>query len=295
MEYRISAMPRPQAPPITVTRWIEGAFTVEDDQVAAEEPLQLLMDGSPWSIVMRTPGSDVELALGLLRSERVIQALPDVKSLAASAELPDSEVSETAVTIERSLLESNAVDVRLAPAAAGRVRARALPVSSACGVCGQTTVEELAHDVRALGPAPRLEAALLPRLAHRLRAAQGIFERTGGLHGAGLFTAAGEAVVVREDIGRHNAVDKVVGRSMLDARDLSALVLAVSGRVGYEVAQKAIVAGIPAVIAVGAPSSLAVEAARRFGLTLAGFVRDGRFNIYSGAAALTQTGPLTLA
>lgn len=279
-------MPRPQAPRLEVSRWREGAWSTEEDAVAAEEPLQLLVGGEPWSIVMRTPGHDVELALGLMRAERILRGLADVAAVWVSAELDGAESSEAAVPVERWLLESNAVDVRLAPGAPGARPARTLAVSSACGVCGQTTLDDLAAELEPLPEGATFDPDRLPELAHRLRAAQGIFEQTGGLHAAGLFAVTGEPYAVREDVGRHNAVDKVVGRALLDGVDTSSMALAVSGRVGFEVAQKAIAAGIPLVVAVGAPSSLAVAAARRFDLTLAGFLRDRRFNVYASPQRL---------
>jgi FdhD protein len=159
---------------------------------------------------------------------------------------------------------------------------RSFMQSSACGVCGATTVESLALDFPVLPSGPTVRAESLPGLAVRLREQQRIFDQTGGLHAAGLFTAEGELVLLREDIGRHNAVDKVVGRALLDGLvPLNSYLLAVSGRGGYEIIQKAVAAGIPLVAAVGAPSSLAVQTAQRFGLTLVGFLREGRFNIYS--------------
>ena len=273
-------MARPQAPALEVRRWDGSAWTAAGDQVAAEEPLQLLLDGEPLSIVMRTPGSDIELTLGLLLAERVIASLQDVDRIVISAE---SGEQETAVRIEPALLESNAVDVRLRPAAGGRRPQRAFLSSSACGVCGQTTVEDLVLDFPALRPGPLLAPAVLAALPDRLKEQQAVFEATGGLHAAGLFTSDGVAVAVREDIGRHNAVDKVVGRALLDARlPGEGLMLAVSGRAGYELVQKAVAAGVPALVAVGAPSSLAVQVARRFDLALCGFTRAGRFNLYSG-------------
>jgi FdhD protein len=149
-------------------------------------------------------------------------------------------------------------------------------------VCGATTVESLALDFPMLAPGPAVEAGLLPRFADRLRERQRIFETTGGLHAAGLFDERGDLQLLREDIGRHNAVDKIVGRALLDGRlPLTASVLTVSGRAGYEVVQKAVAAGIPILAAVGAPSSLAVATAERFGQTLIGFLRDDRFNVYT--------------
>src|SRR5207253_9040082 len=159
--------------------------------------------------------------------------------------------------------------------------------TSACGVCGATTVESLALDFAPLPPGPTVGAAMLPRLSDRLRVQQRIFESTGGLHAAGLFDEHGELQLLREDVGRHNAVDKVVGRSLLDGRlPLGRSILAVSGRGGYELVQKAVAAGIPIMAAVGAPSSLAVATPRRFRITLVGFLREDRFNVYSGAERL---------
>jgi FdhD protein len=271
-------MPRPQAPDVDTRRWSGGAWEDADDRLAAEEPLQLSLGGAPLSIVMRTPGHDLELALGLLWAEGVITSLEQVARVRMSAEAHESE---PALEVAGDLVESNQVDFHLRGAPA-RLPERSFLQSSACGVCGATTVESLALDFAVLPDGPRFDAALLPRLVEALRAQQRVFDQTGGLHAAGLFTAGGEPVVVREDIGRHNAVDKVVGRSLLDGRvPARELVLAVSGRGGYEIVQKAVAAGIPVVAAVGAPSSLAVQTARRFNLTLAGFVRDGRFNVYS--------------
>jgi FdhD protein len=227
---------------------------------------------------MRTPGHDIELALGLLHAERVITSLDDVASLRISAE---ADEQEDRVALTSDLLESNAVDVRLRATAARRPR-RSFLSSSACGVCGATTLDDLAHDHAPLAPGPVVDASVLPPLADRLREQQRLFEKTGGLHAAGLFTASGELVTLREDIGRHNAVDKVVGRAVLDRTvPLSTSLLAVSGRAGYELVQKAVAAGIPMLVAVGAPSSLSVATALRFGLTLVGFLRGERFNVYS--------------
>ena len=276
-------MSRPRAPELSVRRWTDAGWTEAGDQVAAEEPLQLLLDGEPLSIVMRTPGNDVELALGLLLAERVITDLEAVERVLVSAESPEPGA-------EADLLESNVVDVRLRAGTPGRRPQRSFLSSSACGVCGQTTVDDLALDLPPLPAGPPLDPALLVQLPERLRRAQSVFDQTGGLHAAGLFTAAGDDVTVREDIGRHNAVDKVVGRALLDARLPGAgLVLAVSGRAGYELVQKSVAAGIPALVAVGAPSSLAVLLARRFGLALAGFTRNGGFNLYSGQERLTAS------
>ena len=271
-------MPRPQAPPVQIARWRAGDWRDDSDQVAAEEPLQLSLDGKPLSIVMRTPGNDLELALGLLWAEQVIRSLDDVARVRISAE---AQENEPRVAVANDLVESNQVDVYLR-GSAGRRPERSFLATSACGVCGATTVESLALDFAPLAAGPTVGAAMLPRLSDRLRVQQRIFESTGGLHAAGLFDERGELQLLREDIGRHNAVDKVVGRALLDGRlPLERSVLAVSGRAGYEVVQKAVAAGIPILAAVGASSSLAVATAERFGMTLVGFLRDDRFNVYT--------------
>ncbi len=277
-------MARPQAPRIPIARWRGRAWERLDDAVAAEEPLQLLLNGEPLSIVMRTPGHDIELALGLLSAEHVIRSLADVRGVRISAEAAEREA---AIAVADDIVESNQIDV-LVGEGAGRRPERSFLASSACGVCGATTVESLAHDHAPLADGPRVEAATLPPLAHQLRGGQRVFDATGGLHAAGLFTSDGELIALREDIGRHNAVDKIAGRALLDGRlPLASSILAVSGRAGYEVVQKAVAAGIPILVAVGAPSSLAVATAARFGLTLVGFLRDDRFNVYAGGQRLT--------
>jgi FdhD protein len=271
-------VPRPQAPPVQIARWRAGDWREDRDQVAAEEPLQLSLEGKPLSIVMRTPGNDLELALGLLLAERVIRSVDEIARVRISAEAQEREAS---VSLANDLIESNQVDIYLR-ATGGRRPERSFLASSACGVCGATTVESLALDFPRLPDGPVVRAGMLPGLADRLREQQRIFESTGGLHAAGLFDEGGELQLLREDIGRHNAVDKIVGRSLLDgAVPLARSVLAVSGRAGYEVVQKAVAAGIPILAAVGAPSSLAVATAERFGMTLVGFLRDDRFNVYT--------------
>ena len=270
-------MARPQSPPVAIQRWDGRALHAVSDLVAAEEPLQLALDGIPLSIVMRTPGNDLELALGLLWAERVITSRAQVLRVRMSAEAGETEPG---VPLDTDLLESNQVDVHLRDG--GRRPERSFMASSACGVCGATTVDDLALDFAVLGRGFEVRAALLPGLAESLREGQAVFEVTGGLHAAGLFTASGEMLHLREDVGRHNAVDKIVGRTLIDGLlPASERVLAVSGRAGYEVVQKAIAAGIPILVAVGAPSSLAVATARRFNLTLVGFLKRDRFNVYS--------------
>jgi FdhD protein len=270
---------------VEIVRWRTGDWRDDRDHVAAEEPLQLSLDGTPLSIVMRTPGNDLELALGLLLAERVIRSLDDVALVRISAEAHEQD---GALTIVGDLVESNQVDVHLR-GGTGRRPERSFLASSACGVCGATTGESLALDFAPLVGGPAVDPEMLPPLADRLREQQRVFESTGGLHAAGLFDTSGRLEILREDIGRHNAVDKVVGRALADRRlPLRESILAVSGRAGYEVVQKAVAAGIPILAAVGAPSSLAVATAERFGMTLVGFLRDDRFNVYTAPERIAR-------
>jgi FdhD protein len=278
-------MPRPSAPDIRIRRWEAGSWTDAPDAVVMEEPLQLLLDGEPLSVVMRTPGQDIELALGLLFAEGIVRSLDDISELRISAESGESDAS---LPIDSSIVDSNQVDVHLARTRR-RKPERSMLSSSACGVCGAVMIEDLRRDLSVLPPGPSVDAAILPGLVERLRSSQGVFDRTGGLHGAGLFEPGGKPICMREDVGRHNAVDKVVGRMLLDGRlPARSSILVVSGRAGYEIVQKSITAGIPMVAAVGAPSSLAVALSRDFNQTLVGFLRGERFNVYAAAERLTK-------
>lgn len=279
-------MARPAAPGLRIRRWSGGRWSDEPDAVVTEEPLQLSLDGSRLSVVMRTPGEDLELALGLMFGEGILRSRTDVDVVRISAE---ADESETRVKVDGSIVESNEVDVHLA-AAPRRKPERSMLSSSACGVCGAVLIEDLRRDLTPLAAGPAVDPALLPGLIDQLRSRQGVFDRTGGLHAAGLFGAAGELVCMREDVGRHNAVDKVVGRMLLEDRlPASSTVLVASGRAGYEIVQKSIAAGIPVLAAVGAPSSLAVSLAREFNQTLVGFLRGDRFNVYSAPERLTSS------
>lgn len=252
--------------------------------VVTEEPLQLMLDGEALSVVMRTPGNDVELSLGLMFAEGIVRAAREVRLVRISAEAGEDEPE---IAVESVLVESNQVDIRLAGHARRRPE-RSMLSSSACGVCGTVLIEDLRRDLAVLPAGPAVNPALLPGLVDRLRSGQGVFDRTGGLHAAGLFTPAGELVYLREDVGRHNAVDKVVGRALLDRRvPLDDSILVVSGRAGYEIVQKSVTAGIAVLAAVGAPSSLAVALAREFNQTLVGFLKGDRFNVYSAPERLS--------
>jgi len=271
---------KPPAPNLTVRRWEAGRWSEAPDAVVMEDPLQLSLNGSPLSVVMRTPGTDIELALGLFYAEGIITSVGDVSVVRISAE---SAESESGVKVEPDLMESNQVDVHLSVPARRRPE-RSMLASSACGVCGAVMIEDLKRGLARLEPGPSFDASLLPGLVDKLRAGQGVFDRTGGLHAAGLFTVSGDLVCAREDVGRHNAVDKVVGRALLDrSLPVSDRILVVSGRAGYEIVQKSIAAGIAVLAAVGAPSSLAVALAREFNQTLVGFLRGERFNVYAAS------------
>ena len=278
-------MAKPPAPGLRIRRFAAGEWSESPDAVVTEEPLQLLLDGEPLAVVMRTPGADIQLALGLLFAEGIIRSVRDVRGMRISAE---ADETESRITVEPALVESNQVDVQLA-GKARRKPERSMLASSACGVCGTQMIEDLRRDLASLPAGPVFDPALLPGLVEKLRSGQGVFDRTGGLHAAGLFDAAGQVIALREDVGRHNAVDKVVGSLLLDGRlPASSMQLVVSGRAGYEIVQKSIGAGIPLLAAVGAPSSLAVAMAREFDQTLVGFLRGERFNVYSAPDRLTK-------
>jgi FdhD protein len=255
--------------------------------VAVEEPLEIRVEffrggtreSLPVAVTMRTPGHDFELAAGFLRSEGILSSRDQVREITyCQTEGPQ---------------EYNVLSVRLRDGVAfdPTFLARNFYTSSSCGVCGKASIEAI--EVRGCGPLPMgtlsVSAEVLDALPDRLREGQAVFEKTGGLHASGLFDADGEMRILREDVGRHNALDKVVGHAFLDGRlPLSDEILVVSGRTSFEIIQKAIAAGIPLVVAVGAPSSLAVELAREFNLTLIGFARGGGFNIYSGEDRVTD-------
>jgi FdhD protein len=266
-------MPSPVRP-VDVVRVSGGASASRPDVAAAEEPLEIRINGSPFMVTMRTPGADEDLAVGLLLSERLVGSDPAtgrIKGL--SRVVPGSDPNQVDVFID---------DERAAKALSER---RLVTATSACGVCGRQSIDDLMRGVPRLDAGMTMAAAVVAKLPERLRAAQAAFEETGGLHAAGLFDSGGTLVGVAEDVGRHNAVDKVIG-SQLRAGRLPLLrerVLMVSGRTSFEIVQKAVVAGIPILAAVSAPSSLAVDLAREANLTLLGFVRGDTFNIYAGA------------
>jgi FdhD protein len=253
----VNKVPPYSASSVEVVRLPEGE--TEQDEIAVEEPLEIRVEGRPLAVTMRTPGHDEELALGFLISEGVAPI---------RASLPPD-------------LAANTVDVEAEGFDFERL-SRNFYTSSSCGVCGKGALEAVAVDSPPVTSELTVPATLVSELPERLRAAQPTFAATGGLHATGLFAADGELLVVREDVGRHNAMDKVVGwafgRGLLPLADK---ILCVSGRLSFELVQKAAVAGCPVLVAVGAPSTLAVELACDRGVTLCGFVRNGRVNVYS--------------
>jgi len=241
------------------------------DRVAHEEPLEIQLGTAALAVVMRTPGDDVELVTGFLLTERVVESLADVESVRHCSEAADPDA------------EDNVVRVVLRPGVRTDLEKlrRNLFASSSCGVCGKATLENALATAPPLDDPARIEASLLLALPERLRAAQRAFDETGGLHAAGLFDRAGRLLVVREDVGRHNAVDKVIGWAARAGRTpLAGHTLVVSGRASFEIVQKALAARIPIVAAVSAPSSLAVALAQSAGIALIGFLRGRGFNVY---------------
>jgi FdhD protein len=255
------------------------------DFVATEEPLGIRVDGTALAMTMRTPGDDLELAAGFLVSEAVVRSPADI----AGIRLCDG----TACGHGGHEEPGNIAEVTLADGLSVRTgTSRNFLTTSACGICGKASIEDICALPQAAvaGDRTRFTAALLAGLPGRLREAQRVFSRTGGLHAAGLFTADGELIAIREDVGRHNAVDKVVGWALLNGRlPLAGCALLVSGRASFELVSKAVLAGIPLLAAVSAPSSLAVELAGESGLTLVGFLRGSTMNIYTGQHRMTAS------
>lgn len=260
-----------------VSEWDDGKMRRKEDYLAAEEPLEIRIGDDPLSVTMRTPGHDLELAAGFLFTEGLIQRRAQIVALEALE--PDSETPAEN--------RGNVVVAKLAPESAPdfeKMR-RHFFAASSCGICGKASIDSVrARTLAPPNPEFRFDPEILVRLPDTLRESQAVFGRTGGLHAAGLFDAAGKLLVLREDIGRHNAVDKVIGWALLEERvPLGETILLVSGRGGFEIMQKAIVAGLPVVASVSAPSSLAVQLARELGQTLIGFLRGRRFVVYAGA------------
>jgi FdhD protein len=257
----------------------DGLSRVRPDSLATEEPMEIrVISGGKRqtvAVTMRTPGADFELAAGFLYGEGIVSSRDDVKKISYCVD-PEVDAEQQYNIVNVELREGREFDLRPLE--------RHFYTTSACGVCGKASLEQLElRGCPVIGPGPEVSAETLYALPGRLREAQGLFEATGGLHAAALFDAGGELVALREDVGRHNATDKLVGWALLEGKlPLADHIAMVSGRSSFEILQKSLVAGAPIVCAVSAPSSLAVDVAREFGMTLVGFLRGRRFNVYAG-------------
>ncbi|MFF4446223.1 formate dehydrogenase accessory sulfurtransferase FdhD [Streptomyces sp. NPDC001502] len=274
-----------------VVRIRNGGAGVRPDTLVAEEPLEIRLNGKPLAITMRTPGDDFALAVGFLVSEGVLGAAADVQAVTYCEGATDR--GPLPAVAGGGSNTYNVVNVQLAAGVPvpDITLERNVYTTSSCGLCGKASLDAVRTATRFPGIAAdpvRVPAEVLSAMPDRLRAAQKVFDRTGGLHAAGLFTAQGELLDLREDVGRHNAVDKIVGRAYQSGRlPLTGAVLLVSGRASFELVQKAVMAGIPVLAAVSAPSSLAVDLALESGMTLVGFLRGPDMNIYAGEERIT--------
>jgi len=256
---------------VDLLRVDDGAPAAARDAVAVEAPLEVRLDGEPFSVTMRTPGADRELAAGFLFTEGIVAALADIVAV-------DARPAEDVVAVTLT-------EVRAAIVARERAARRQVTTTSSCGMCGRPSLAATRLTAPVIEASWTVPAALLASLPARVMARQEAFAATGGLHAAALCTPDGAIADSAEDVGRHNAVDKIVGRRLLDGRlPLGGELLFVSGRTSYEIVQKAWLAGIPLVAAVSAPSSLAIELAQEAGITLIGFLRGARFNVYTHPA-----------
>jgi FdhD protein len=260
-----------------VHEWDEGHVRAQQDYLVGEEPLEIRVGEHPLSVTMRTPGDDLDLAAGFLLTEGLIERREQIVSIQHA---PNGKPTE----------RGNIVQVEIAPDVSLNLEStrRNFFAASGCGICGKASIDAVrARGVRPVNANFRVDPNVLCGLPATLRTKQEVFGRTGGLHAAGVFSANGELIVEREDIGRHNAVDKIVGWALREGRlPLSECVLMVSGRGGFEIVQKAAMAGLPVVASVSACSSLAVQFAREMGMTLIGFLRERRFVVYSGSERL---------
>jgi FdhD protein len=256
----------------------DGRTRVRPDALATEEPMEIRVisggNRQTVAVTMRTPGADFELAAGFLYGEGIVSSPEDVKRISYCVD-PDVDAEQQYNIVNVELREGRDYDLRTLE--------RHFYTTSACGVCGKASLEQLElRGCPVIGPGPEMAPEKIYGLPEKLREAQGLFEATGGLHAAALFDAEGELVALREDVGRHNATDKLVGWALLEGRlPLGDHAVMVSGRSSFEILQKCLTAGVPIVCAISAPSSLAVDVARRFNITLVGFLRGNRFNVYS--------------
>ena len=259
---------------VRVLRLTDGVGAAVDDRVAVEEPLEVRVNGVPFAVIMRTPGHDLPLAAGFLLAEDVVREAGEIAAIEQCDDVEDEA-------------RGNVLNVTVTGDAAARVTARLgerrqIITTAACGLCGRRTIESIRTRVASVGGAWTVPAAVITSLPGALREAQTAFDQTGGIHAAALCDLTGRVRLSAEDVGRHNALDKIVGRALLDGRvPLDDTLLVVSGRSSYELVQKALLAGVPLVAGVSAPSSLAVELARATGITLCGFVRGGSMNVYT--------------
>jgi FdhD protein len=265
--------------PVQIHRWQPALpLAPAEDRVAVEEPLEIRVGGRSVAVTMRTPGHERELAAGFLLTEGVISRADDLLDLLVCRDLPEGQAGNV---VDAHLARPDAVDF-------ARLTRHVFSASS-CGLCGKATLDALAQRFGAVPPGPDFDPALLGSLPAKLSQAQPGFAATGGLHASALFDRAGALLCVREDVGRHNALDKVLGWALLAGRlPLSGCALLVSGRVSFELVQKALAAGVPLIAGIGAPSTLAIECARRGGQTLVGFLRPDRMNLYCGADRLAR-------
>jgi FdhD protein len=272
---------RESAQPVRIVRYSDGkSLPDEPDEIAVEEPLEIRVEGQSIAVVMRTPGHDRELAAGFALTEGIVRDGSDI-----------FEITSCLTTSEGM---GNVVEIALTDPAkfdAGKFR-RHLFSSSSCGICGKATIEAAMRQFPAIEIAPNFDPKILLQLPRKLAAAQETFQRTGGLHACALFDSAGELLLLREDVGRHNALDKLIGHQLLAKRiPLGDCILLLSGRVSFEMTQKALAAGIAIIAAISAPTSLAVEFARANNQALIGFLRGERMNIYAGEMRYLREAP----
>jgi FdhD protein len=256
---------------------VRGSERATDvDRAATEEPLEIRLHGQPFAVIMRTPGADLELAAGFLLAEGVCESFDALGAIEHCTD-PDADHPENIVNVRLAQLPAEGLDGLLA----GR---RQVTTNASCGLCGRRTIESLASKAPPIRSTWTIATSDLIQLPDRLRARQAVFAETGGLHAAALFAPPDRLIEAAEDVGRHNAVDKIIGRMLMrEELPLSEYLLCVSGRASFEIVQKAVIAGVPVVAAVSAPSTLAIELAREYGVTLVGFARADSFNIYSHA------------
>ena len=263
----------------TITQWRDGAVKSADDHVAIEEPLEIRIGDEPLAVTMRTPGHDRDLAAGFCLTEGVIEHGDELEQVERCSESKTNNV--IVVTLTDEALARRQTQIACAK--------RELYLSSSCGLCGKQSLDRIEQKVSPVPNTLRIQSKLLMMLPDRMREAQPTFEQTGGLHAAAMFDVQGKLLLLREDVGRHNAVDKVIGASLLLGElPLHGKVLLVSGRTSFEIMQKAAMAGVEVVAAISAPSSLAIDFAVRLNMTLAGFIRPGKMNVYHDVGRLVD-------